>query len=68
MTYDQLEVEVERRIGETGSRFVADDSLSIIQMHRVGLAYISCHLGLSSLQNNCTVLGVEYETKQQLIT
>ena len=42
-----------------GSRFVAKDSLSILEMHRVGL--ISNPV-LSSLQNTCTVLGEELET------
>jgi hypothetical protein len=48
-------------VGGVGSRFEADDSLSILEMHRVGLATISNPV-ISCLQNNCTVLGEELET------
>ncbi len=48
-------------------RFVADDSLSILQMHRVGLVTTISDPVLSSLQNNCTVFGVEPETIKHCI-
>ncbi len=49
-----------------GSRFVANDSLSILEMHRVGhVAFISPVK--TCLQNNCFVLGVEFETTEYLI-
>ena len=44
------------------TRFVADDSLTILKMHRKGLAITINNPVKSSLQNNCTVLGVEFET------
>ncbi len=49
------------RVVGVGSRFEADDSLSISKMHRVGLITISDPVP-SSLELNCTVLGVEFET------
>ena len=64
-TDDQLEVAVEANIG-IDSRFVADDSLSILEMHSVGLEpnsivhEINSNPVISSLQNKCTVLGVEF--------
>ncbi len=61
MTYNQLEIEVQGTIGVGDSRLVADDSLSILKMHRVGLATTSSPVK-SSLKNNCTVLGLELET------
>ncbi len=53
-TNDQLEIEVKGK-GGVASRFVANDSLSILKMHRVGLITISNPVH-SSLQNKCTVL------------
>ena len=50
-----------------GSRSVTDDSLSVRKMHRVGLAPIKSGPVPSSLQNNCTVLGVELETSKSMI-
>ena len=50
---------------EVGSRFVTDYSLSILEMHRVGLVQLSKIMSIpviSSLQNNYTVLGKELET------
>ena len=44
-----------------GSRFEAEDSLSILEMYRVGLL-TSSNPVILSLQNNCTVLGEEFET------
>ena len=61
----QLEVVVAGSRG-VASRFVADDSLSILKKHRVGFTTISNPVP-SSLQNNCTVLGVENETQELLI-
>ncbi len=62
-TNDQLEVEVVGTFGEggVGSRFVADDSLSFLEVHRVGLVIISNPI-IFSLKNNCTVLAIELET------
>jgi hypothetical protein len=60
----QLEIAVVGyiRVAEEFSRFEADDSLSILQIHRVGLAPILSKTIKSSLQNNCTVLGVEFQS------
>ena len=44
------------------SRFIADDSLSILQMHHVGLEITISNPVIFSLQNNCTVLAIELET------
>ncbi len=44
-----------------GSRFEADDSLSILEMHCVGTVTIFNPVK-SSLHHNCTVLGIELET------
>ncbi len=44
------------------SRSEAYDSLSILQMHRVGLAPNNSKRVPSSLEHNYTVLGVELET------
>jgi hypothetical protein len=52
---DQLEVVVHGK-GGVASRFVADDSLAIFQMHHVGLTITLSNPVESSLQNNCTVL------------
>jgi hypothetical protein len=62
-TYDQLEVEVPGTIGVVGiaSRFVADNLLSISQIHRVCLLTKE-KPSPSSLHNNFTVLGVELQT------
>ena len=55
------------------SRLVADDSLSLLQIHRVGLETTSMSLMRptspvkSRLQNNCTVLGIEFEAIKRLI-
>ncbi len=56
---NQLKVVVK---GKMTSRFVADDSLSILEMHRVGLAITMSNPVHFSLEHNCTVLGVELET------
>ena len=48
-----------------GSRFKADDSLSILKMHRVGLVTKSLPIK-SSLQSDCPVFGVKFETIQLL--
>jgi hypothetical protein len=60
----QLEIAVVGYIRVAGkfSRFEADDSLSIFQIHRVGLAPILSKTIKSSLQNNYTVLGVEFQS------
>ncbi len=44
------------------SRFVADDSLSILKMHRVGLVKLIVNPFMSGLQNDCTILVVELKT------
>ena len=59
-TDDQLEVLVYGTPG-AASRFVANDSLSILEIHRVGLETQGNPV-LPSLQNNRTVLGEELET------
>ena len=56
-----MEVAVDGMGGVGDSRFVADDSLSILKVHCVGLVTFSNPV-ISSLQNNCTVLVVELET------
>ncbi len=50
-TNDQLEVVVPGIIGVVGvgSRFEADDSLSLFQVHSVGLAITTSNPGLSCL-------------------
>ncbi len=60
----QLEVAVDGTIEffEVVSRFVADDSLSTLKMHRVGPALTIRSPVESSLQNNCIVLGVKFLT------
>ncbi len=65
----QLEVKVPGMIGivGVGARFVADDSLAIRKMHRVGLLTTISIPVPSSMLNNCTVLGVENETQEFLI-
>ncbi len=62
----QLEVAVHGRIGVegVGSRFEANDSLSIREVHCVGLVFTISKPVVSSLQDNCTVLGVKLETRQ----
>ena len=47
------------------ARFVTDNALSVLQVHCVGLVTTPAS---SSLQNNCAVLGVEFETKKLLTT
>jgi hypothetical protein len=59
---DQLKVAMDGIIRVHGSRFVADDSLSILKMYRVGIARATTNPVISSLQNNCTVLVEELET------
>ncbi len=56
-------------VGRSGvaSRSVADDSLSISQMHSVGLAIRIINPVPSSLKQNCTVFAIELETKKPLI-
>ena len=54
-------------IAWVNSRFVADDSLSILQMHRVCTATTISSPVISSLQNKCTVLGVELKTTKTSI-
>jgi hypothetical protein len=49
-----------------GSRFEADDSLSVLEMNRVDLVTTRSNPAQSSLKNNCTVLGVELKTTQVL--
>jgi hypothetical protein len=44
------------------SRSEADDSLSILEMYRVGLVTFRTP-ALSSLEHNCTGLAVELETE-----
>ena len=61
-TDDQLEVVVLGTIGEDGSRFVADDSLSILETHSMGLAPIISSPVIPGLQNNFTIFCVEFET------
>ncbi len=51
-------------IGGMASRFVADDSLAIRKMHRVGHAIATSNPVYSSLQNNCAVFVVELETQK----
>ena len=54
-------------IGVVGSRFVADDSFSILKMHYVGLTRIISNPVVISLKNNCTVVGIDLETMKYLI-
>ncbi len=61
-TNDQLDLYVFGIIERLASRFEADDSLSICQVYRVGLAKPTSNPVHSSLQHNCTVFGVELET------
>ncbi len=49
-----------------GSRFLADDSLTILIMHRVGLVTTTKNPVKSSLQNNCTILGVKFRPTKKL--
>ncbi len=50
-------------IGKFVTRFVADDSLSILEMYCVDLATtVSNPVKATNLEHNCTVLGVENET------
>ncbi len=63
-TYNQLEVVVRGRIVKEWifeARFVADGSLSILDIHRVGL-FTTNNPVVSSLEHNCAVLGVELQT------
>ncbi len=48
-------------------RSVADDSLSIRQMHCVSFEQTLNNPVKFSLQNNCTVLAIELKTSQLLI-
>ncbi len=57
----QLEIQVQGIIA-VGYRFVADDSLSILKMHCVRFVITISKPVESSLQLNCTVLGVELQT------
>ncbi len=59
----QLKVEVPGITGVDGvtHRFEADDSLSLFQIHCVGVVTISNPIILS-LQHNCTVFRVELQT------
>ena len=50
---------------EAATRFVADDSLSILKIHSVGLVTIINPVHLS-LQNKFAVLGVKLQTKKLL--
>ncbi len=55
-------------IGGVGSGFVADDPISILEIYRVGLPIIIIsNPVIPSLQNNCTVLGVESQATQTLV-
>ncbi len=60
----QLEVAVDGTIVffEVGSRFVADDPLSILKINRVGPALTIRNPVESSLQNNCIVPGIKFQT------
>ncbi len=57
----QLEVSVVGKVVSEATRFVADDSLSVLKMHRVGHPIIINPV-IASLQNNCTVLRIELQT------
>ncbi len=50
-------------VAGVASRFEADDSLSILKLHRVALHMTNSKPVKSSLQNDCTVLVVELDTK-----
>ncbi len=63
---DELEVVVHGKSG-AACRLVADDSLAISQIHRVGLVTLSLPV-IASLQHNCPVLGVELQTAHSSIT
>ena len=67
MPDEQLKIEVVGIIGKCGvySRFEADDTLSILKMHRMGLVTKSLPIK-SSLQRDSTVFGVKFETIQLL--
>ncbi len=54
-------------VGVSAARFVTDNALSVLQVHCVGLGTTPAPAS-SSLQNNCAVLGVEFETLKMLIT
>ena len=58
-TDNQLKVVVIGIIG-SASRFVTDDSLSVLEIHRVGLVSYISNPVKSSLQNNCAVLVVKF--------
>jgi hypothetical protein len=60
-TDNQLEFPV-LGLFEEAKRSVADDSLSISQVHCVGLETTNMNPVRSSLQHNRTVLGVELQT------
>ncbi len=49
-----------------GSQFVVDDSLAILEIHRVGLVFMSNPVE-TSLKNNYTGLSIELETYYHLI-
>jgi hypothetical protein len=61
-TNNQLKFAVVGLVVQFGvtSWFVADDSLSILKMHRVGLAITITNPVISSLENNCTIFTVEF--------
>ncbi len=56
---NQLKVEVQGTVGAS-SRFVADDSLSIIKLHRASLILTIRKPVISSLQNNGSFLIEEF--------
>ena len=64
MPNNQLKVVVPAFIGlpGAGSRFIPDNSLSILKMHCLGLTIFVTNPGESSLQNNRIVLVKELET------
>ncbi len=49
-----------------GSRFKTNDALSVLEVHCVGLVILISRPVVSSLQDNCTVLGVKLKTRQTL--
>jgi hypothetical protein len=62
----QLEVAVHGIIGGAGSRLVANDSLSVLEEYCMGLVLLISSPVDTSLQDNCTVFGVELQTHQKL--